>query len=929
MIRALSPARRIVGGAFVPLLLALAIAPGAAHAQAYGELTRFGEGAPGEGAAGSGQINDQEQRFANGEVLRPHLIGVDPTDNSVFVLDEPEAVKQKKKSPTKKELSECEEEEQSEQECLEVLGLEGPITRKFRIQKFSSAGGSYHVAASTTFSEESPSGRGGLGERSTVEGIAVDPARKRLYVLTVDDRKTLGVDESTFDKFLEGEEITKNEPVASTLYAFSTQESGKTLPAAGTEGPGKEVLTNATTLAAQSTVPGQPILEPTGITVDPENGNVVIAGHIDAEGKRVDNLFAEKNEASELVPSSDHFVLERIDTTTGQLVAGEAGRYVDTKDFFKKVPEGSPEHFTPNSPVVVGSEHSEQIDLAFAGGIAKVPADFTSKGEPEVVYKAPAQVGATQGRVNEASLLRWGPSLLWPTDSQSPLGGVLSASPSSEGSVLYSSTITMNEQPAVGESEYASVMAISAAQEMKPSWVGGQNLHASRGPGEPPYSCVINPAFGESYTPVAAGSGGRVFVLAQEYLEKEMLEAHEKESYGNTAYPGVIEFGPGGSGCPPANGGGLVGEVGGQPVAQVEPGDQVTFSSYVNQASGLSVEWEYGDGTTETVTNQFHCPPSVAIPTLYRLRVRQCPSAHHVFSKPGEVTVTEKVHTDDLSTPLVTQTLTLKVGESGKEEHEEEHEEEEHGGSGGPIARVIGPTRVEVGTAAEFDGKQSSEPKKPNAIRAYHWNFGDGTPEETTTTGVTFHPYSHVGSYRVSLRVTDAEGNTSERAQLPSPVEVYERGAGPSGPAELQSAESPSGGTVGYTAGRRPVPNVRLASASLVMGPSGTVPLVLYCPTEESACAGNLSLSAIVAGSARGGKKSKSSSTTLANGSFTLAGGHQKRIVVKLSAKARSLVTRLKKLIGSVTIAAHDASGTQHTTRLPVVLSPARKRGKH
>src|SRR5664279_77912 len=59
----------------------LAVAAASASAAGYGELTRFG--APG---AGLGKLTEERSR----------AIGVDPRDNSVYVLDEPQEETEKK-----------------------------------------------------------------------------------------------------------------------------------------------------------------------------------------------------------------------------------------------------------------------------------------------------------------------------------------------------------------------------------------------------------------------------------------------------------------------------------------------------------------------------------------------------------------------------------------------------------------------------------------------------------------------------------------------------------------------------------------------------------------------------------------------------------------------------------------------------------------
>ena len=102
-------------------ILLLGAMSAAARAESYGELGHFGEAGTGNGRF---QIP-----YETSEI---HAFGVDPTDNSVYVGDEP---------------------------------TEG----EYRIQKLSATG---QFLASVSFKPAHPIG---------LEGIAVDPAKERIY----------------------------------------------------------------------------------------------------------------------------------------------------------------------------------------------------------------------------------------------------------------------------------------------------------------------------------------------------------------------------------------------------------------------------------------------------------------------------------------------------------------------------------------------------------------------------------------------------------------------------------------------------------------------------------------------------------------------------------------------------------------------------
>ena len=202
----------------LPLLAValLTFTAGTAHADPFGELSKFGSK-----GTGNGQFI---QNFAT------TAFGVDPTDNSVYVGDEPEA-------------------------------------KKFRIQKFSASGvflgkAEFFVKGSA---EEPESG---------IEGIAVDPVDNRIYVLALQLR---GTEEHVI--------VDPEIEAAGSLYAFSTVPNGaKELePAAGTEAGKEGRLAGPSVFHPQSSKLGanSALLTPSGIAVDPKTHDVIVMGRED------------------------------------------------------------------------------------------------------------------------------------------------------------------------------------------------------------------------------------------------------------------------------------------------------------------------------------------------------------------------------------------------------------------------------------------------------------------------------------------------------------------------------------------------------------------------------------------------------------------------------------------------------------------------
>ena len=71
------------------------------------------------------------------------------------------------------------------------------------------------------------------------------------------------------------------------------------------------------------------------------------------------------------------------------------------------------------------------------------------------------------------------------------------------------------------------------------------------------------------------------------------------------------------------------------------------------------------------------------------------------------------------------------------------------------------PTSGPSPLAVDFDGSASSDPDAGDTL-TYLWDFGDGSPTQTTTTPTTTHTYSTNGTYTASLRVEDNHGAISD-----------------------------------------------------------------------------------------------------------------------------------------------------------------------
>lgn len=841
------------------VLMSIGVSPAGAS---YGELRRVGETTPG---SGNGQLSEERTR----------LLGVDPTDNSVYVLDEPQRFTQAKEEVIDPETKTCEINEVTGKCVMEGVG---PVTRHFRLQKFTESKGKYAFAASVSFDETSPEPHSNLFLTQGVEGLAIDTKLKRVYLLTVSDReKGLAID----NQFKAGGSLsTEGLLVASTLHAFSTEANGTELVAASgtkeTAEQGKGVLVAPAEFHAQSTVAGQALLQPTGIAVDPATDDVIVLGHVDEKGEATDAI----------ANSGDHYALQRI-SQAGVLGA----RYADKTNFLKGGLVSNP----PDSPVVVPGA-SERVDLDHEG-IAEVPYNFESAEAP---HQLTSRLGEAGTAIGPRSSYYRGASI----------GGVLAAAPDG---TLYSSGEIRSEEAGVGVDFRPGILSFAGATGAELGWTGGQTpLLGNKD------KCVLQPELEELIelpVRVAAGSGGNVFALNPEFLkrwegeeagtlEEEEERAEEGEKTKGTHFPAVVEFGPGGTECPQGRVTSPIAEVNAKPLTEKEPvaaGVAVTFSSTLEQADALKVKWEFSNGTvteTETTTTDQYRTPTVK----------------HKFEHEGLFTVKETVETDNLNTPTLTTQSAEKVKVSGV--------------APPPPAALEGPASAIVSQTVTF-----TDPNPSGVIKKYKWSFGDGAKSETEAPSAK-HAYSAAGEYTVELRVANAQGTESApatkkikvNAEEAKPPPIEEPKTTPEGGPPAPPA--PGGGVQGKTETKPPpaVPNAVLAKTSASVSSSGAVSLSVSCPAGESTCSGTVTLRTLSAVSAgAGAHAAKKAVLVLASGSFSVAGGTAKAVTLHLSAKAKKLLAKAHVLRARATIVAHDPAGAAHTSQATVTLRAAKK----
>lgn len=93
-------------------------------------------------------------------------------------------------------------------------------------------------------------------------------------------------------------------------------------------------------------------------------------------------------------------------------------------------------------------------------------------------------------------------------------------------------------------------------------------------------------------------------------------------------------------------------------------------------------------------------------------------------------------------------------------------------------------TRLQTGVAALFSGNGSYDPDPENmtnnGISTFQWNWGDGSQIETTNNATTYHVYTQVGTYNVTLTVFDFnESFANDTVQIKVVHATQELNSGP------------------------------------------------------------------------------------------------------------------------------------------------------
>ncbi len=501
---------------------------------------------------------------------------------------------------------------------------------------------------------------------------------------------------------------------ASTLYAFSTKANGEKLEPAS--GTTNGVLAGSSLLKSQSETPGAALLEPTGITVDPTTHEVIILGAEDP---------GEKEEEPQLLVA-----LQRVTSGGATEKAKLGARYVDTTNFFEA--QGAELPFVA-SPVVTSSG---KVYVEAHDQVLEIPSNFTEKTPPTVLLEL-------ESAKDELTTFSGQPP--------STKGAGLSIGP--EGTLYAYAGIQL--QTVVGEHfRYPGVLAFSAAG-IEEGWTGGQSEETGKS------GCMIS---FDGTPAVAAGVNHDVFVYDS-----------------NPSAPRVLEFGPNGTACPHTSATAPSASVNGTTVTESEPipiGDKVSLSSTLTQGNALSVEWEFGDGTKQTVsTNEY-----------------ETTEVEHQFAAGGALTVTEKIHTDDLATPEVVVHSKIDIAPTPPTVVTEEAQQVE--GTSATLTATVNPNGGTVSECYFEYGETESYGKKGSCASLPTAGAVNPVPVSAQLSGLKEHATYHFRIVAVDGSET-SKGSDAEFTTGPKPTATTEAASGvSSGGATLNAMVNPQGATV-------------------------------------------------------------------------------------------------------------------------------------
>lgn len=710
---------------------------------------------------------------------------------------------------------------------------------------------------------------------STTEfaGFAIDPKKHRLYLL-IQEVRPPGTDELV---------------AAKELWSFSTEASSK-------KELSPSLLAGAALLGWESTDEQLALIEPTGITVDPQTHDVIILGHANAP-------TAEEPERLVAGAQRVHFAEEKVEGKLGP-------RYVDTANCLGGIPTAAEEKALEKgeadpcaegegvfSPTVAPDGRLLVQRQGGEGEIWELPTsedasrEFGIGQQPIQIASQPKRL-FTYGVENSEHLFTTGSQkiLAFAGSGEEGERNTMVAVPGTHGTKVYVlAAVTPGH-----ETKGPGVLVFNYVEGATPrieefGWTGGlpESEHEAHEKCALPEAEAGVPLLGADHEEQAL-----IFDVSTLTGPKHPEGTAVVQAFGFGSPPKLELCGHSEATPPQVNFGTA------KNVAEVPVGKEATVTSELVGANAASAVWKFTNeetGKEQTVT------------TGYQF---QTPTLGHTFEEPGNYKITEEVTPDDFGPTIVEPPISkFKVAAS-------------------PVTAAIQPptSAIVAGKAATLTGNMTDKNETPVSTN-YTWEFGDGS-KQTGSGGAEFkvtHVYTSPGPYVVKLTVTDAHGRVASAERM---VTVGEESK--SSPASSGGSGSSGGSTTTSSAPKTEVlpsieasdPDAGLASTSLSVSPNGTLAVKVTCPVGQTSCTGTVTLRTLTAVSS-GAHKHKEI-LTLASASFSVAGGQSKSVTLHLASAARALLAHSHVLRAKSTLIAHNPSGAVHTTQLVVTLRPTK-----
>ncbi len=564
---------------------------------------------------------------------------------------------------------------------------------RIRVQKFSATG---------EFLAESQ-----IPATSTTEfaGFAIDPKKHRLYLL-IQETRPVGTDELV---------------AAKEVWSFSTEANSKKEPS---------LLAGSALLGWESTDEQLALIEPTGITVDPQTHDVIVLGHANAP-------TAEEPERLVAAAQRVHFAEEKVEGKLGP-------RYVDTANCLGGIPTAAEEQALEKGE----ADPCAEGEGAFSPTVAPDGRLLVQRqgGEGEI-WELPTSEDASQefGIGQQPTQLTSQPKRLFTYGVEN-----------SEHVFTTGSQKILQFAGSGGEGEHNTMVAVPGAHGTKIYVLAAITPgHETKGPG----LLIFNYVEGVTPRIEELGWTGGLPESEHERHEKcalpEVAEGvpllgadHEESAFIFDVSELPTKHDPQGTASVQAFGFGsppkleLCGHAEATPpqvnfgtaknVPEVPVGKEATVTSELVGANAESVTWKVTNeatGKEQTVT------------TGYQF---QTPTLGHTFEEPGDYKITEEVTPDDFGPTIVETISKFKVTLS-------------------PVSAEIQAVSAVAGKPATIAGKMTDTNESPLRTK-YTWEFGDGS-KEAGSGGAEFkvsHAYTSPGPYTIKLKVTDEHGRVAE-----------------------------------------------------------------------------------------------------------------------------------------------------------------------